>query len=185
MAEKLRKEIEKKMAGSIGALKKQLNTVRTGRASLSILDGVMVDYYGTPTPLNHVAKLLIPDSRLITIQPYDTSLLGHLEKAILKSDLGLNPTNDGKTIKLPIPLLTEERRKEMVKVVKRMGEDCKIALRNIRREKNDELKAMEKDKHISEDELRHNQDEVQKTTDRYVKMIDEVTEKKGREVLEG
>lgn len=184
MIEKVCKDAEKKMENSIEALKKQLNTVRTGRASLSILDGVIVDYYGSPTPLSHVAKLLVPDSRLITIQPFDSSLLGQIEKALLKADLGLNPANDGKTIKLPIPLLTEERRKELVKVVRKMGEEGKVALRNIRREKNEELKTMEKNKQISEDEQHRAQDNIQKITDQYTGIIDELTEKKGKEVLE-
>ena len=184
MLESVYKDTGKKMESSIDALKRQLSTVRTGRASLSILDGLIVDYYNTPTPLNHVAKMLVPDSRLITIQPFDSSLLGSIEKALLKADLGLNPTNDGKMIKLPIPLLTEERRKELVKVISRMGEDGKIAIRNVRREKNEDLKTMEKGKDISEDGRRRAQDKVQKITDEYIEVIEELTEKKTKEILE-
>lgn len=184
MLEKIYKDIEKKMDNSIEALKKQLNTVRTGRASLSILDGVVVDYHGTPTPLNHLATLAVPDSRLIAIQPWDPSVLGEIERSIRKSDLGLNPSSDGKAIKIPIPPLTEERRKELTKVVKKMGEECKVAIRNIRREKNEELKTAEKNKEVSEDDSHRAQEKIQKFTDKYIQTVDELLEKKNKEVLE-
>ncbi|MBI2877869.1 MAG: ribosome recycling factor [Candidatus Tectomicrobia bacterium] len=184
MLEKIYKDMEKKMTATMEALKKQLNTVRTGRASLSILDGVIVDYHGTPTPLNHLATLAVPDSRLITIQPWDSSAVGEIERAIRKSDLGLNPTSDGKMLKIPIPILTEERRKELTKVVKKMGEECKVAIRNIRREKNDELKAAEKSKGVSEDDVHRAQEKIQKLTDKSISLVEELIEKKSKEVLE-
>lgn len=177
-------ELEKKMNASLETFRKELNSIRTGRASLSILDGIIVQYYGVPTPLNQVATLSVPESRLITIQPWDGSVIGEVEKAILKSDLGLTPANDGRTVKIPIPPLTEERRKQLVRVVKKMGEDCKVAIRNVRREGNDDLKNLEKDKAISEDELRRAQDQVQKLTDRFISMAEQVTTQKEKEVME-
>lgn len=182
--QKVSAELEKKMNTSLEAFRKELNSIRTGRASLSILDGINVQYYGVPTPLNQVATLSVPESRLITIQPWDTSVIGEVEKAILKSDLGLTPANDGRTVKIPIPPLTEERRKQLVRVVKKMGEDCKVAIRNIRREGNDDLKSLEKDKSISEDDLRRAQDQVQKLTDRFISMADQVSAQKEKEVME-
>jgi ribosome recycling factor len=182
--DKIYSEAEKKMQASIEAYKKQLNTVRTGRASGAILEGIVVNYYGNPTPLHHVATISTPESRLITVQPWDSSLLGEIEKAIFKADLGLTPSNDGKIIKIPIPPLTEERRKELVKVVKKMGEECKIALRNVRREKNEEIKSLEKKKEITEDQLYKGQEKVQKITDKFVKLVDELGERKSKEILE-
>jgi len=178
------KECETKMKKAIAALEKELGKVRTGRASLALVDDIRVDYYGTRTPLNQVASLSIPESRLIVIQPWDTSLLGDIEKAILKSELGMTPTNDGKVIRITIPRLTEERRKELVKLVKKMGENSKIGVRNIRREAIENLRTMEKDKEISEDKLHQMQNDVQKTTDTFVEQIDEVIEAKEKEIME-
>jgi ribosome recycling factor len=144
----------------------------------------VVQYYGVPTPLNQVATLSVPESRLIAIQPCDSSVIGEVEKAILKSDLGLTPSSDGRMIKIPIPPLTEERRKQLVRVVKKLGEDCKVAIRNIRREGNDDLKTLEKDKTISEDDLRRAQDQVQKLTDKFISMAEQVSVQKEKEVME-
>ncbi|MBI3325186.1 MAG: ribosome recycling factor [Nitrospinae bacterium] len=177
-------DAEKKMKVSVDAFRKELNSIRTGRASLSLLDGITVAYYGVPTPLNQVATLSVPESRLITIQPWDTSVIGEVEKAILKSDLGLTPSNDGRVLKIPIPPLTEERRKQLVRRVKKLGEDCKVAIRNVRREGNDHLKSTEKEKKISEDELRRAQDLVQKLTDKYISTAEQLTVQKEKEVME-
>jgi ribosome recycling factor len=151
---------------------------------LALLDGITLDYYGTPTPLNQLATLAVPESRLITIQPWDKSQLGLIEKAIQRSDLGLTPTNDGKVIRLSIPPLTEERRKELVKQVKKIGEETKVAIRNVRREGNEGLKSQEKAKEISEDENRRGQEQIQKITDRFVAKVDEILQAKEREVME-
>jgi ribosome recycling factor len=183
-AQRVQADLEKKMKASLDAFRKELNSIRTGRASLSLLDGITVQYYGVPTPLNQVATLSVPESRLMTIQPWDSSVIGEVEKAILKSDLGLTPSSDGRVIKIPIPPLTEERRKQLVRVVKKLGEDCKVAIRNVRREGNDDLKNLEKDKKISEDELRRAQDQVQKLTDKYVSMAEQVSTQKEKEVME-
>lgn len=172
------------MEKTVDVLKKDLAGIRTGRASLAIFDGIMVDYFGTPTPLNHVATLSVPESRLITIQPWDPKIIPNIEKAIQKSDLGLNPNNDGKIIRLAIPQLTEERRKEIVKHVHKRGEEAKISLRNIRRDGNEEMKKMEKDKHISEDETKRAIDEIQKLTDAYIKKVDETISHKEVELME-
>jgi ribosome recycling factor len=184
MLEEVNVEVEHKMERSLAALRKELSRIRTGRASLALLDNVTVDYYGTPTPLSQMATLAVPESRLITIQPWDKSQLGIIEKAIQKSDLGLTPVNDGKVIRLSIPPLTEERRKALVKQVKKIGEETKIALRNIRREGNDSLKALEKAKKISEDDQRRGQEQIQKTTDGFTTEVDEILHLKEREVLE-
>ena len=177
-------EVEHKMERSLAALRKDLSRIRTGRASLALLDGIAVDYYGTPTPLSQLATLAVPESRLITIQPWDKSQLGLMEKAIQRSDLGLTPINDGKIIRLAIPPLTEERRKELVKQVKKIGEETKIALRNIRREGNETLKSLEKTKKIAEDDLRRGQEQVQKITDGFTVKVDEILQAKERELME-
>ena len=182
--QKVYTDLEKKMKSSLDAFRKELNSVRTGRASLSLLDGLTVQYYGVSTPLNQVATLSVPESRLITIQPWDGSIIGEVERAILKSDLGLTPSNDGRVIKIPIPPLTEERRKQLARVVKKLGEDCKVAIRGVRREGNDDIKNLEKDKKISEDELRRAQDQVQKLTDKYIAMAEQVAAQKEKEVME-
>ena len=177
-------ELRKGMDKSLESLKKEFAKVRTGRASPSLLDGIRVDYYGTPTPLNHVATISVPESRLIVIQPWDSKLIGEIEKAIKKSELGLNPINDGKLIRINIPPLTEERRKELVKIVKKMAEECKVSLRNHRRNANERLKEMKKNKEISEDDLFRFQEQVQKITDEYVKKCDEILEVKQKEIME-
>ncbi len=180
----IKKDVDDRMQKAIATLKKDLASVRAGRASVSILDKIQVDYYGTPTPINQMANVSTPDSRTLLIQPWDRSVLGDIEKAILKSDLGLTPGNDGSVIRISIPQLTEERRKELVKVVKKMGEESKVAVRNIRRDGNDDLKKIEKDGSISEDESRRMQDEIQKLTDKYIDEIDKVISTKEKEVLE-
>lgn len=184
MSESVLEEAREQMDKSIQALHKDLNRVRTGRASLSLLDGIKVDYYGTLSPLDQIATLSIPESRLITIQPWDTNIIGDIEKVIQKSDLGLNPMNDGKIIRINIPNLSEERRKELVKVVKKTIEDCKISLRNHRRSINETLKKMKKDKEFSEDEYFNKHDEVQKITDEYISQCDEISLEKEKEILE-
>lgn len=177
-------DTNKKMESSVTVFQKELAGIRTGRASLALLDGIKVDYYGNPSPLTQVATLSVPDSRLITIQPWDTSLLPAIEKVILSSNLGLTPTNDGKIIRISIPPLTEERRKELVKVVKKIAEDCKVAIRNVRRESMEHLKSLEKDKKISQDDHKKANDEVQKITDKFIKRVDDITAKKDKEILE-
>lgn len=173
-----------RMNGAIEALKKDLASIRTGRASLALLDGIKVDYYGKLTPISQVATLGLPDSRQISIQPWDQRLIQEIEKAILKSDLGLTPSNDGKVIRLTIPQLTEERRKQLVKVVRKRAEDARIAVRNIRRDINDEIKKDEKDKHISEDDMKRLQDDIQKITDSYINKIEEIIQHKEKEIME-
>ena len=184
MIDDIYQETRESMNKSIEALKRELNRVRTGRASLSILDGIKVDYYGTLTPLNQMATLAVPESRLITIQPWDVSVIQDVEKAILKSDLGLTPANDGKILRISIPPLTEERRKELVKMVHKMCEDHKVSVRNARRDSNELLKSLKKDGDISEDEAFKAQDEVQKITDEHIKLIDECFTNKEKEILE-
>jgi ribosome recycling factor len=184
MQKEVKKRLTDKMDKAIDALKKDLGSIRTGRASLSIFDGMMVDYFGTPTPLNHVATLSVPESRLITIQPWDPKVISDIEKAIQKSDLGINPGNDGKIIRIAIPPLTEERRKEIVKQVHKRGEEAKISLRNIRRDGNDEMKQLEKEAHLSEDDTKRSLEEIQKTTDSYIKKVDETVAHKEEEVME-
>ncbi len=178
------KDARTSMDKSIEALKRDFSRVRTGRASTSLLDDVKLDYYGTPTPLNQVGTITVPESRMIIIQPWEKNLIPEIEKAILKSDLGLNPSSDGNVVRIAIPPLTEERRKEMGKVIKRMGEEAKIAIRNARREANDNLKKLEKEKEISEDELKRAEKEVQEFTDQYVKKVDELVATKDAEVME-
>mgnify|MGYP006300742289 CR=1 FL=1 len=175
---------KKRMEGAVANLEKEFGKLRTGRASTGLVEGLHVDYYGTPTPLNQLASISVPDSRTITIQPWDKGAFGDVEKAIQKSDLGLNPVNDGKIIRISIPPLTEERRKELVKVAKKYTEDAKVAIRNVRRDLNDQLKKMEKDKDIAEDEMHRGMDEVQKLTDDFVKQSDDAFEAKEKEVLE-
>ena len=184
MQKQAKQKIEEKMEKTIESLKKDLAGIRTGRASLAIFEGIMVDYFGTPTPINHVATLSVPESRLITIQPWDPKTIPDIEKAIQKSDLGLNPGNDGKIIRIPIPQLTEERRKDIVKQVHKRGEESKVALRNIRREGNEEMKRIEKEEHVSEDETKRSIEEIQKLTDAHIKKVDEVVSHKEVEVME-
>jgi ribosome recycling factor len=172
------------MEKSLGGLRGELSKVRTGRASTSLLDDIRVDYYGTSTPLNQVATLGVPESRLITISPWDASVIPVIEKAIIAANLGLTPSNDGKLIRLPIPALTEERRREMVKLVKKYGEESKISVRHVRREALDEIKGLEKDKKITEDDYKHLEKEIQKLTDSYVAQIDQSLAHKEKEVME-
>jgi len=184
MIEDTLQETKERMGKTITALENELKRVRTGRASVSLLDGIRVDYYGTQTPLNQMASLSVPESRLIVIQPWDVSAIKDIEKAILKSDLGLTPSSDGKLIRISIPPLTEERRKELVKVVSKMCEEHKIAARNIRRDSNELLKGFKKDGDISEDDAFKGQDSVQKITDDFIAKIDKIYKEKEKEILE-
>jgi ribosome recycling factor len=184
MIEETKAEAKDNMDKAIEALKRDFNRVRTGRASLSLLDGVRADYYGAPTPLNQMASLSIPEPRLILIQPWEPKSCEAIEKAILKSDLGLTPMNDGKVVRISIPPLTEERRKELVKVVRKMGEETKIAVRNARRDANEMLKDFKKEGEVSEDDARRGMDQIQKLTDDYVAKVDELMEAKEKEIME-
>lgn len=184
MKDKIFNELKDDMEKTIQTLEKSFSKVRTGRASLSLLDGIKVEYYGTPTPLNQVANLSVPESRLITISPWDSTIIGAIEKAIQKSDLGLMPSNDGKVIRISIPVLTEERRKDLVKVVKKMAEEAKVKLRNARRDANEKFKALKKDNKISEDEMFTCQDEVQKKTDKSIEKTDTILASKEKEIME-
>lgn len=182
--ENIKNKTREKMEQTINVFRKDLGAVRTGRASLALFDGMMVDYYGTPTPISQVASLSIPESRLIVIQPWEPRLIPEIEKAIQGSALGLNPANDGKIVRIPIPSLTEERRREIVKLVKKMAEDAKVAVRNIRRDSNEEIKKSGKDAAISEDEIKKSQEDIQKLTDQYIHKIDEILKKKEQEIME-
>ena len=182
--EALVKDTSARMERSIEAFRKELGKARTGRASFSLLDGVKVDYYGTPTPLQQVGTLSVPESRLITVTPWDTKMIGPIEKAIQGSGLGLNPSSDGKTVRIPIPPLTEERRRELAKVVRKMAEDARVAVRNVRREAIEKLKDREKKKEFSEDVVKRGQERIQKETDAHVKKIDEILKSKEQEILE-
>jgi ribosome recycling factor len=177
-------EAKDQMEKSLAALKRDFNRVRTGRASLSLLDGIRADYYGQPTPLNQMASISVPEARLIVIQPWDPKSCDAIEKAILASDLGLTPNNDGKVVRIGIPPLTEERRKELVKVTRKMGEETKVAVRNARRDANEMLKELKKEGEVSEDDAYRGQDEVQKLTDQYVAKVDEAMAEKEKEILE-
>ena len=184
MKDELISEVKETMKRQIQALVKSFSKVRTGRASLSLLDGIKVEYYGTPTPLNQVASLSVPESQLIVIAPWDVTVIGAVEKAIQKSELGLTPSNDGKVIRITIPPLTGERRKELVKVVKKMAEECRVKIRNARRDVNNDLKDLKKEGDLSEDELFRTQDDVQKITDEYIKKTDQVLAAKEEEIME-
>jgi ribosome recycling factor len=173
----------KRMEKAIEDFRKELATIRTGRASISILDNIQVDYYGVPTPINQVAQLAVPESTLITVQPYDASLVGPVEKAIRASDLGLNPSNDGRLIRIPIPPLTEERRRQLAKHIHKVLEDHRTAVRNIRRDINEHLKKMLKDKTISEDDEKRSLDEIQRVTDEHIHKLDDVAKKKEQEIM--
>jgi len=183
MVNELMDDAKRRMDKSIEHLQKELASVRTGRASLSIFDHVKVDYYGTPTPLNQVANLAVPEANLITIQPWEPPMLEVVEKAILSSDLDLNPANDGKTLRIPIPPLTEERRKILVKQVGKMAEEGRTAVRQVRRDANDHLKKMLKDKDISEDDEKRALKDVQDLTDAHIKKVDEIIHKKEQELM--
>ena len=176
-------QIKRRMEKAVDDLRKELTTIRTGRASISILDNIMVDYYGTPTPINQVAQLGTPDGTLITVQPYDASLVGPVEKSIRTSDLGLNPSNDGRIVRIPIPPLTEDRRKTLAKHVHKVLEDHRTAVRNIRRDGNEFMKKQLKEKLISEDEEKKSLDEVQKLTDEFIHKLESVALAKEQEIL--
>lgn len=178
-------EAKKRMDAAIDDVRRKLASLRTGRASPSILDNIQVEYYGTPTPLNQVAQVHAPEPSLLTIQPYDPSILSTIERAILSSDLGLMPNNDGRIIRIPIPPLTEERRKQLAKVVGEMAEEHRTAVRNVRRDANDHLKKLLKDKLISEDDERRALDDVQKLTDTYIQKVNDLAKAKEQEILQG
>jgi ribosome recycling factor len=179
------KDVDTRMGAALDALGREFATVRTGRASVALLDAVRVDYYGTPTPVNQMASVSTPDARTLVVQPWEAGQIGAIEKAIMKSDLGIQPVNDGKLIRLTMPTPTEERRKQLVKTVAKMAEDARVAVRNVRREANEKLKAAAKDKKaaMSEDEERRAHDQVQKTTDRFIAKVDELLKKKEQEIL--
>lgn len=184
MEQELKRKTTERMSRTIEVLRKDFASIRTGRASLALLDGITVNYYDTQTPLQQLATLSIPESRQIAIQPWDQKIIPDIEKAILKSDLGLTPMNDGRMIRINIPLLTEERRKQLVKTVKKKAEEAKVAIRNIRRDTNEELKKLEKEKHFSEDAVKRLQEEIQKITDSYIAKVDEVLGHKEKEIME-
>ena len=175
--------IEEKMKKTISVLDEQLAAVRAGRANPKILDKIMVDYYGVPTPINQMANIMVPEARIIAIQPWDASVLKEIEKEIQKSDIGINPNNDGKMIRLVFPELTEERRKELVKEIKKMAEDSKVAIRSIRRDGMDEFKNKQKNNEITEDDLRNAEDKIQKLTDKYVDEIEKLYDNKEKEIM--
>lgn len=184
MIDAIFKELNDKMDKSIDALHREIAKLRTGRASLSMLEGIRVDYYGTPTPINQLATMSIPESRLITIQPWDAGVLSDIEKAVMNSDMGLTPTNDGKLIRISIPQLTEERRKEIVKTAKKNAEECKVAIRNNRRDANESIKKLEKDKTISQDDMKKSQTKIQEITDKYIDRVDDILKHKEKEIME-
>jgi ribosome recycling factor len=184
MVDEIFEDLKDRMGKSIESLKREYSRLRTGRASISLLDGIRVSYYETLTPLNQMASLAVPEPRLIVIQPWDKTAIEDIEKAILKSELGLTPINDGKVIRISIPPLTEERRKELVKVARKMSEENKVAIRNIRRDANEMLKDLKKESEITEDDLYRSQEEVQKATDQFISQVDELCEAKEKEILE-
>jgi ribosome recycling factor len=184
MVKDLLKETENHMKMTIEATKKEFQSIRTGRANAGVLDRVQVEYYGNPSPLNQVASVTTPDPRTIVIQPWDKSLLATIEKAILKADLGMNPVNDGTVIRLPVPQLTEERRKDLVKVVRKEAEEKRVVIRNLRRDANDKIKNLEKSSKVTEDESKKGLDETQKLTDKYIAEIDKLLAQKEKEILE-
>lgn len=177
-------DTESKMNKAIDAYRKDLATLRAGRANPSLLEKIMVDYYNVPTPINQMANISAPEARLLVIQPWDKSVIAEIEKAIQKSDLGLTPSNDGTVIRISIPQLTEERRKELVKVVKKKAEEAKVVIRNLRRDANDEIKLYEKEGEISEDDSRKSQEKIQEITDKFIKQVDEIMNNKETEIME-
>ncbi|MBD3233624.1 MAG: ribosome recycling factor [candidate division Zixibacteria bacterium] len=178
------KDIESRMKKSVDALDAELKSMRIGKASPALLDNLRVEYYGTKVPINQVANVSAPEPRLLVVQTWEKDMVDEVVKAIMKSEMGLNPSTEGNIIRIPIPPMSEERRKETVKLVKKFGEDCKVAIRNVRRDANDRLKTADKNKEISEDQMRKGQDQVQEVTDKYTKSIDELVEKKEKEVME-
>lgn len=183
MIEEIKSTLNEEMTKAVKNLQNQFTKVRTGRANANVLDGVSVDYYGSPTPIKQVGQISTPEARLLQIQPFDKSIIGEIEKAIINANLGLNPSNDGNFIRIQFPALTEEKRKDLVKQIKKMGEDAKIAIRNSRRDQNDLVKKAEKSKEITEDDVKKFQDEVQKVTDKYVGEVDKLVETKEKELL--
>ncbi len=183
MMKELKPILDEQMNKAIKSLHNQISKVRTGRATASVLDGIMADYYGTPTPIKNMGQISTPEARLLQIQPFDKTLIGAIEKAILGANIGLTPGNDGNIIRIQFPALTEDKRKAFVKDVKKMGEDAKVAIRNVRRDQNDKVKASEKAKAISEDESKKIQEEIQKITDNFIKEVDKVTDAKEKELL--
>lgn len=183
MIDEILLELEEGMEKSVSSLKHNLSKVRTGRASANVLDGVNVDYYGSPTPIAQVGNVSTPEARLLQIQPFDKTMISDIEKAILGANLGLTPSNDGNLIRIPFPALTEERRKEQVKDIKKLGEDAKIAIRNARRDQNDVVKKAEKSKEISEDDSKKFQEQIQKVTDKFVAIVDDIMASKEKEIL--
>lgn len=184
MANEVMNIAEQKMENSIGAYTRSLASIRAGRANAALLDRITVDYYGAPTPINQMAGISVPEPRLLAIQPYDKTIIGDIEKAILKSDIGITPSNDGTLIRLAIPALTEERRKEIVKTVKKEAEDAKVAIRNVRRDANEDFKKLEKNGEITEDELHRYGEDIQKLTDANIKKIDDIAKGKENEIME-
>lgn len=184
MVKEILSSSEERLKKSVEALKSEFASLRTSRASSSLLDKVLVDYYGTPTPVNQIAQVTVPEPRMIMIKAYEKNMLKEIEKAIQKSDLGLNPNSDGAVIRLAIPQLTQERRKELVKVVNKKAEDAKVAMRNIRRDGNEEIKKLEKAKEITEDDRKKGQEDIQKLLDKYIKLVDDARAKKEKEVME-
>jgi len=184
VAKEVMADAKERMTKAVQAYTRELASIRAGRASASLLDKIAVEYYGVPTPINQLASISTPEARLLMIQPYDKSIVSDVEKAIMKSDLGLNPTSDGAVIRIAIPALTEERRKELVKLVKKESEEAKVAIRNIRRDANDDLKKLEKNGELTEDDLRGYTEDVQKLTDEFIAKIDQITKEKEKEILE-
>ncbi|MCC0633595.1 MULTISPECIES: ribosome recycling factor [unclassified Clostridioides] len=180
----IHKQLEEKMNGTIDALKFEFGTIRAGRANAQMLDKIRVDYYGTPTPINQIGAISVPEPRILMISPWDKSAMHEIEKAIANSDLGLNPSNDGEVIRLSVPALTEERRKELAKKASKASEEFKVRIRNERRDANEKIKKMEKGGEITEDELKKAQDEVQKMTDKFIKEIDALLAKKEKDIME-
>ncbi|MEB2278508.1 MULTISPECIES: ribosome recycling factor [Lysinibacillus] len=184
MAKQVLEQAKEKMNKTIAAFSRELSSIRAGRANAALLDRITVDYYGAPTPINQLGGVSVPEARLLVITPYDKTILGEIEKAIMKSDIGITPTNDGSVIRLMIPALTEDRRKDLVKQVKKEAEDAKIAVRNVRRDANDDLKKLEKAGEITEDDLRGYGEDIQKLTDEFIVKVDQVTKEKEKEILE-
>lgn len=184
MLDKILRDTEDKMKKAVDFTRQELTKLRSGKATVAILDDIKIDYYGQKMPIAQTASISAPDAHLVTVQPWDKSIMGEIEKAILAANIGLTPTNDGTSIRLPVPPLTEERRKELVKVAKKFAEDGRITIRNIRRDANEHLKKAEKEEHVSEDELKHGESEVQKLTDKYIKQLDEILVGKEKEIME-
>lgn len=184
MIDDIKKDAEKRMKKSVESLKQELTKLRTGRAHTSLLDHISVEYYGNQTPLNQVASITVSDARTLTVTPWEKTMVAPVEKAIISSDLGLNPATSGTVIRVPLPPLTEERRKDMIKVVRQEGENAKVAIRNIRRDANSDFKSLLKDKEITEDQERHAEDDIQKITDKYVGEVDVVLEEKEKDLME-